>query len=308
MGNDHKEAPISLDDDKNGNGFTEEVISFGESVELEVQQTRDQFGEKQRSERPKEEPEAEAEKRGIGYDQWMALLHVAEAFNHKKAQEWIDKTFTFPGNGKIRIEGNWDLKDHASLGFLPNGLEIDRRLDVGKKNRVIALPEDIKVPYLCVDSSKVQILPYQLDSLENLSAIDCPNLGTATQELTAKSNVFFVGCPSLKIGPKKLIAGRSVFFVNCPSMRMRLRVLRVGGNFSLTNCPAVDTFPRDTFIGGDVIVSGDTNKNVLIRIEKLKKDGKIGGEIIYEGGKYKHEDKDKKDGDKKSGGSNPQER
>ena len=121
MGNGHKEVPISLDDDMDdANGFTGEFISLEKAVTHEVRGRRDQF-KKSLSEKKMEVSRVEAKKRGIELEQWLGLLHVTAAAH--KDLEWIDETFTFLGDGKIRVEGDLDLSNLPSLNYLPQGLE-----------------------------------------------------------------------------------------------------------------------------------------------------------------------------------------
>jgi hypothetical protein len=87
--------------------------------------------------------EQEAEKRGISTQQWLDLLHVAEAIN--KPKEWIDETFIFPGVGKIETKGNLDLRSCIELNNLPEKLSVGGSLDLGGCTGLTRLPEKLSV-------------------------------------------------------------------------------------------------------------------------------------------------------------------
>lgn len=273
----HKETPISLDNDNgNGNGFTGEFISLEKNSERRVEEGREKCREILPEKKIEEIP-LEAEKRGIEENQWVDLLRVAAAARRvatvaREDEEWIDETFSFPGDGKIIVEGDLDLSGCTSLNTLPKGLEIGGGLNLVDCVTFHTLPGDIKVgTYLYLDNCEELVcLPHKLEINGMLSLTSCISLTMLPRELIVHGDLHLTGCSALEKPSRKLI---------------------VMGKLHLTNCPALTAFPKDTMIGGDVIVK-DVSEDILRRIYKLKRDGKIIGEIIYETEDYKSEDED----------------
>jgi len=85
----------------------------------------------------------EANKRGIGPKQWIALLHVAESSD--KDEKWIDETFKFPGDGRIETNGSLNLQDHTSLTFLPENLKVKGALFLAGCISLNSIPKGLSV-------------------------------------------------------------------------------------------------------------------------------------------------------------------
>ena len=108
-------------------------------------------------------PEQEAKKRSITVEQWQDLLHVAEATGKEK--EWIDETFTFPGDGKIKVVGDLNLSN-TPVERLPEKLEIGGILALGASLKTIG-------EGLCVRQHMIAKNCVSLETLPEMEVKDC---------------------------------------------------------------------------------------------------------------------------------------
>ena len=67
----------------------------------------------------------EASKRHISLKQWLGLLDLAQHVGEKKRIRWIDKTFRFPGEGRITAQRSLHFGEGKITIPLPEGLEIE---------------------------------------------------------------------------------------------------------------------------------------------------------------------------------------
>ena len=86
---------------------------------------------------------SESGKRNISLRQWFDVLHIAKSA--KKDMEWINKTFNFPGNGKIKTRGDLDLTDCTLLISLPNNLSVGLELNLTGCISLTSLPDNLSV-------------------------------------------------------------------------------------------------------------------------------------------------------------------
>jgi len=145
-----------------------------------------------------QEVHKEAKKRHISMRQWIALLHVAE-YMMGPDEAWIDKTFMFPGGGKIKREGDLHLSFCVGLTALPEGLEVRGGLYLTDCTGLTALPEG----------------------------------------------------------------------------------LEVGGSLDLKGCRGLTSLPEDLSVGRDLHLDKKSKWKIKRMAKKLKKEGKIKGEIKY---------------------------
>jgi hypothetical protein len=88
----------------------------------------------------------EALMRNISLSQWFDLLHVAGFKAGKNgAENWIDQTFKFPGNGQIAVEGNLNLYGCKGLTRLPVNLSVGGWLDIIGCIGLTCLPVNLSI-------------------------------------------------------------------------------------------------------------------------------------------------------------------
>ena len=159
----------------------------------------------------------ESSERRISLNQWLDLLHLAEAA--EKDKKWIDETFRFPGGGRIETD-IINLNTCTSLKSLPAGLKV--RGSINLKN--------------------------------------CTSLSTLPAGLEASRIMDLGGCTSLSTLP----AG-----------------LKVKGVLVLEGCTSLISLPVDLEVGYNLYLPRNLHLQVIKDAERLKREGKIKGEIIY---------------------------
>ena len=129
----------------------------------------------------------EAIKREISLQQWLDVLHVAEAAC--EGRDWIDQKFKFEGGGKIMAKGGLYLsRGHKVLTRLPEGLSVERTLDLQGCRKLTSLPKMLNVG-------------------RNLHLTACSGLTRLPEGLRFKEDLLIVGCRDLMGLPDELSAG-----------------------------------------------------------------------------------------------------
>jgi hypothetical protein len=107
-----------------------------------------------------DENRANASKRHISLDQWLSLSQIAHAKSAENPEQWIDNTFSFPGNGKIVALRGLDLRDCPATA-LPGNLLVKFDPSVGWIYKCMAEAIDQEYP-LDLAGSKIERLPSDL--------------------------------------------------------------------------------------------------------------------------------------------------
>jgi len=102
----------------------------------------------------------ESSERRISLNQWLDLLHLAEAA--EKDKKWIDETFRFPGGGRIETD-IINLNTCTSLKSLPAGLEASRIMDLGGCTSLSTLPAGLKVKGVLVLEGCTSLISLPVD-------------------------------------------------------------------------------------------------------------------------------------------------
>ena len=134
----------------------------------------------------------EAKQRHISVQQWLNLLHVAEANGERDKKRWIDKTFQFPGEGKIETGEELNLTDCSGLTSLPEGLRVKGNLWLDGCTGLTSLPEDLIVE-------------------EELWVDDLSNLTSLPEGLRVNGNLYLGGCTGLTSLPEKMWVGDNLY-------------------------------------------------------------------------------------------------
>jgi hypothetical protein len=101
-------------------------------------------------------------------------------------------------------------------------------------------------------------------------------------KLEIKGHLDLRGCRELTLLPEEFKVTGYLDIRNCEKLKSLPNGLRVGSYLWLRGCLQLTSLPEDLIIGGDLFVSLGLREQVLKDAEKLKSEGKIGGEIIYE--------------------------
>ena len=159
-----------------------------------------------------------------------------------KSRKWIDETFTFPGGGKIEVERNLDLNLCTGLTTLPEGLEVGGGLYLSFCTGLTHLPEGLKVG--------------------------------GSLDLEA--------CTSLTTLPEGLKVGKWLDLEGCTALITLPEGLKVGWELHVNGCTGLTSLPEGLEVGGNLVLSKNLHAQVKKDAKRLKKEGKIKGEIKYE--------------------------
>jgi len=143
--------------------ITEDDMKFMQDVRLWIslqEEMRRKYRSIEEMKQSSEVSEAvkEASARGISPKQWFDLLHIAtvvterieifnKVFGYPEGQKiaWIDKTFEFPGNGRIKTVGQLKLSDYEDLTRLPDNLTVNTNLNLSDCISLTSLPSNLTV-------------------------------------------------------------------------------------------------------------------------------------------------------------------
>ena len=155
---------------------------------------------------PKVKMWVEAIRRKISLKQWLDLLHVAKA--REKNIDWIDKTFQFPGGGKVKAEEEWRisiphkprrsvvkglyLTGCTGLTSLPEGLEVGGGLYLAGCTGLTKLPEGLKID-------------------GDLDLRGCTGLTELLEGLSVGGYLNLINCTGLTKLPEGLSVGRDLW-------------------------------------------------------------------------------------------------
>ena len=190
-GEDVKESDLQfIDEVKMWMGFPEIVRKKFPSIEM--------------LENAKQSISEEAKKRNISFQQWVELLHLAEAAEKKK--KWIDEQFQFPGNGVIEVE-YLNLSKCTNLTNLPKGLTVDKNLTLYGCTRLKRIPDGLKVggTLHLRDCTSLSSLPSGLGMVGNLYLYGCTRLCSLPNGLMVLGELDLRGCTSLSSLPENLV-------------------------------------------------------------------------------------------------------
>jgi len=251
----------------------------------------------------------EAQKRKISFNQWLDLLHVAETIKKDKKwikeKEWIDETFRFPGFNRIETVEDLEVFKGTSLTCIPAGLIVHGFLSLIGCTSLTSLPADLEVngALNLSDCTSLTYLPINLKIHGNVHLNDCTSLTSPPAGLEVKGYLDLSGCTSLTFIPADLKVGGELSLENCSSLKFLPAGLKLDGSLVLVGCTALTTLPTDLKINKNLYLTGCTflkslpaglevredlylSKNLHTLVKKdakrLKKEGKIKGEIKYE--------------------------
>jgi hypothetical protein len=202
----------------------------------------------------------EISKRHISVTQWQDLLHMAEASGNEK--EWIDKTFQFPGGGKIKVEKDLELGGSTELKKLPEGLKVGGDLSLWGCTGLTELPKGLDVG--C-----------------NFDLVRCTSLTSLPDQLEVKGYLELSDCTSLTHLPEGLVVGGELHLIDCKSLVSLPKRLIVGWNIRLNGCTSLISLPEDLYAGWHLFLSRDANYQVIEDAKRLKSEGKILGKVEY---------------------------
>ncbi len=245
--------------------------------------------------------EQEAEKRGISVQQWKDLLHVAKVADEKK--EWIDETFSFEAPGRIKVAEDLEIVGDEKLERLPDNLEVDGGLCLNMCTGLKKLPENLKVKSTLdiIACFKITKLPENLEVGESLRLAYCigltelpenlkvvetlylnnMRLKKLTENLQVGEDLAISDCAELRGLPENLQINGSLYLNDCIKLKKLPSNLKVNENLILRGCTGLNGLPKNLEVGGVLHLSEDLNEQVKKDAERLKKEGKIKGEIFY---------------------------
>ena len=90
-----------------------------------------------------------------------------------------------------------------------------------------------------------------------------------------------MNCTSLTSLPDNLSIGVYLYLSDCTSLTILPDNLSVGDNLNLINCTSLTTLPDNLSVEEDLYLTDNLNEQVKKDAERLKKEGKIRGEIKY---------------------------
>jgi len=248
----------------------------------------------------------DALKRKISIRQWKDLLHVANAAG--KSNEWIDEEFHFPGEGRIVVHGSLDLRNLNSLGHLPKNLNVEGVLILFGCSTLTYLPEHLTVKdslmaqectslrhvgdYLNVggdlhlsECSSLVRLPENLTVGGKILLGNSASLTSLPLNLKVESELLLSGCSALTHLPENLRFAKNpnvyLGLLRCTSLSHLPENLKVPGILDLRHCDSLSHLPDELEVGGNLVLSDGLQKTVKEDVKRLKKAGKIKGEIDY---------------------------
>ena len=226
----------------------------------------------------------EAKKRDISLEQWLDLLHVAEAMGEEK--EWIGDKFTFPGAGKIKTkETSLTLADSAQLTKLPDGLSVIWGLNIQRCPGLTKLPEGLSVgkDLNIVHCTGLTELPKGLFVDSDLVLQRCTGLTRIPEDIKVGGAMYLIECTGLTELPEGLLTGWGLDLYGCTGLTELPKKVSVGGDLNLKNCTGLTELPIDLYVGGNLFLSPNLNERVKEQAEILRSKGNIeGGEVKYE--------------------------
>ena len=185
------------------------------------------------------EESVEAEKRHISLNQWLDLLKMADECGKKSLDKWIDLTFKFPGDGKIKKNGALFLNGQMELTALPEGLEVSKKLNLAW----------------------------------------CPALRILKGGLKVGGSLELGWCTALTSLPDGLEVGVILDLHNCKGLVSLPKGLKVEDHMRLDGCTGLTGLPDDLEVGSGITLSHDLHEEVKWDVERLKRKGNIKGEI-----------------------------
>jgi len=208
----------------------------------------------------KSEEYIEAKKRNISILQWLDLLHIADAASCE--QEWIDENFKFPGRGRIETEGDLELNKCTELTRLPNGLTVGKDLRLEGCTGLTKLPEGLKVEW-------------------GLYLAGCTGLTEFPEKWSSVNYLDLSGCAGLTKLPERLKVGEALFLRECAGLTKLPEGLSILWDLDLDGCTGLTKLPEGLSVGENLWLNQDGNEQVKKDAERLKKEGKIKGDILY---------------------------
>ena len=218
-------------------------------------------------------------KRDISIKQWMDLLHMTEVAEEKR--EWIDKTFLFPGNGKIETKGNFNLENCTGLTKLPEGLKVGGNLYLTNCTGLTKLPEGLSVGRNldltnCTGLTK---LPKGLRVGFTLNLNRCTGLTELPEDLMVVLNLSLDGCTGLTELPNNLSVSE-LDLGHCASLIKLPENLSIFRHLFLGHCTKLKKLPDELSVAGNLYLSDDLDEQIIKDAERLKKEGRIRGKIF----------------------------
>jgi len=201
----------------------------------------------------------EVYKRGISPKQWFDLLHVAESANQDKL--WIDENFIFPGGGIIETEFNLELEDCKSLTSLPTNLTVNGNLNLKGATALRSLPDNLKVN-------------------GSLRLNNCVHLVSLPNSLKVGGAIILDYCHSLTL-PDNLHVDGFLGLNYCTSLTSLPNNLIVDESLWLAHCTSLTSLPSDLKVGKHLFLTNDLHEQVKKDAERLKKEGRIKGDVDY---------------------------
>jgi len=240
---------------------TEDDMRFMQDVRLWVS-LPEEWREKYKGieEMMQSEEVQDAKKRQITLKQWLDLLHVAKAAG--KHKEWIDETFKFPGGGDIETFYYLFLSDCTSLTNLPTGLKVNGPLDLSR-------------------CTSLTFLPPKLEVNGGLMLEGCTSLASLPIGLRVSGGLHAYKCSSLKSLPDDLQVKMGLMLEECTSLISLPNNLKVKGDLVLFGCTSLTSLPAELEVEKNLDLSKNLNEQVKKDALRLKKEGKIKGEIKY---------------------------
>jgi len=218
----------------------------------------------------------EALKRHISLQQWLDLLYLAEAMEEKNWKKWINETFQFPGGGKIVSDSNLLLGGgFGRLTRLPEGLAVKGSLNLTACTGLTELPEGLRVGGILnldqcteLEKNKNNILPPLMEKMKRGEIIGLSLMTWQLEDRDLPNGLMVKGNLGLAIDKlTELPEG-----------------LKVGGSLILYSCTGptrLTRLPQKLRVEGNLILDENLHEQVKKDAERLKKEGKIKGEIKY---------------------------
>jgi hypothetical protein len=224
----------------------------------------------------------EAKKRGISLKQWLNLLDIAEMKGEKR--EWIDDHFSL-GGGMIKTT-KLNVTDCKELKSLPDGLLTHEDLDASGCDGLTSLPEGLSVGGMLSlrGCTALKSLPDNFFVAEMLDIRDCTGLTSIPDCIRRVGGHFDLqGCTGLTSLPKglRMVVGY-LSLKGCVKLTSIPEGISIHDNLWLTGCTGLTSLPKYLSVGANLYLSPDANEQLKKDAERLKHEGKIKGEILYQ--------------------------
>ncbi len=193
-------------------------------------------------------------------------------YSAKEFKNLILKGYQF--SGKIKVKGDLDFSDSASLTSLPEGLVVEGNFYLYSCTSLSSLPMGLVVEgslYLSGCTSLIS-LPEGLFLGGNLALRDCTSLISLPKGLEVRGYLDLNGCTSLSSLPKGLKIRGDLDFRDSPSLTFFREGLVVEGNLYLFGCTSLTSLPEGLEVGGHLHLRGCTSLTSLPKSLKVQGD------------------------------------